>query len=105
MSRAGESLLPVPHDNIRANMMRSIVMEPLASSLALGGALGGDQPFDVIIWLNESFRDGVGAAAENVFEKTKPFDPAAIVSPPYCFARLSASQILQLAGETRATIR
>lgn len=93
--------MPVQHDNIRANMMRSIVMEPLASSLKFAG----EQPFDVIIWLNESFRDGVAAAAEMVFAQTRTLDSAAIICSPYCFARLRASEILQFADETRAVIR
>ncbi len=96
--------MPVLHDNIRANMMRSIVMEPLASSLGLGLTRPGDESFDVIIWLNEAFRDGVDAAAEIVLEKTKHFDPGAVVSLPYCFARLTARVILRFADETRTII-
>ena len=67
--------MPTPNDNIRLTMMRSIVMEPLASFIA-SQADAPHQLFDVIIWLNESFHGGVSAAAEKVFEKTNPFDPA-----------------------------
>jgi len=88
-------------------MMRSIVMEPLASLIAAIATPGepSDRLFDVIVWLNESFHDGVGAAGEKVFEKTNPFDPASAISAQYCFARLAAAQILELAAETRAQIR
>lgn len=85
-------------------MMRSIVMEPLASLIALPDQAPG-QLFDVIIWLNESFHGGIQAAGEKVLEQAKPFDPASTISSQYCFARLSAAQILQLAAETRAQIR
>ncbi len=51
------------HDNIRLTMMRSIVMEPLASQIAAAAAL---DRFHVIIWLNEAYRGGVSGAGESV---------------------------------------
>lgn len=96
--------MPTMHDNIRLTMMRSIVMEPLASLLTAPDQTPG-QLFDVIIWLNESFQGGVNAAAESVHAQIVPFDPASTVLSQYCFARLSAGQILQLAADTRAQIR
>jgi subtilisin family serine protease len=95
--------LPTEHDNIRLTMMRSIVMEPLASLITIAAA--ANQSFDVIVWLNESFRGGIDGAAENVFAQTKPFDPDSTILSQYCFARLTAAQILGLAVETRAQIR
>ncbi len=95
---------PDPRDDIRSNMMRSIVMEPLASEL-VAATLAPEHRFDVIIWLNEAFHGGVAAAADAVFEKTNPFDPAVTVSSQYCFARLNAAQIHELAADTRSQIR
>ena len=91
-------------DNIRLTMMSSIVMEPLASLIFAPGNTP-ELPFDVIIWLNESFRGGIGAAAEIVLTQATSFDPASTCSSQYCFARLTAAQILQLAAETRTHIR
>jgi subtilisin family serine protease len=96
--------LPTPHDNIRQDMMRSIVMEPLASQLTTPER-SPEEPFDVIIWLNESFHGGIAAAADKVRSQIIPFDPASTISSHYCFARLTATQILRLAAETRIRIR
>ncbi len=71
-------------------------MEPLASLLN-----GPDQTFDVIVWLNESFRGGAAAAAAIVHERIQPLDAACIMLPRYCCARLDREQILALAEETR----
>jgi len=90
-------------DSIRLNMMRSIVMEPLASLIASPDVR--NQLFDVIVWLNESFHSGTGAAAEAVRSRIKDLDSSATASSQYCFARLTAAQILQLAAETRTQIR
>ncbi len=95
--------MPDPHDNIRANMMRSIVMEPLASALAISG----DQTFDIItVWLNESFRDEHWRRGGNGIRT----DEGLLTRPPQslrpiALLRLTASEILQLADETRAVIR
>jgi len=85
-------------------MKRTIVMEPLASQLTVPDVTH-DQLFDVIIWLNESFQNGVAAAAETVLARARTFDPASTISSPYCFASLTAAQILRLAGETRSLIQ
>jgi subtilisin family serine protease len=90
--------LPTPRDHIRLNMMRSIVMEPLASQIASPDV--SEQKFDIIIWLNESFEGGLHAATESVRTQI-----AVTGSSQYCFARLTAAQILSLAAETRARIR
>lgn len=79
-------------------------MEPLASMIAAPDRQPG-QTFDVIVWLNESCRDGLAAAASAVRERIAPFDPACSISSQYCFARLTAPQILALAAETRARLR
>ena len=75
-------------------------MEPLASLLT-----ATDQLFDVIIWLNESFHGGVDAAAESVRAQIATFCSASSVSSQYCFARLTAGQVLDLAADTRTRIR
>jgi len=95
--------LSTQRDSIRLNMMRSIVMEPLASLIASPEV--SNQLFDVIIWLNESFESGLSAAIERVHARLTALDPSAIISSQYCFARLTAAQILNLAAETRARIR
>ena len=97
--------MPVPHDNIRLNMMRSTIMEPLASRIAAAKGQSADQAFDVILWLNEAFAQGIAAAAEGVLARVRLFDPSGTVSSHYCFARLTGPQILALAAETRAAIR
>lgn len=95
--------MPTPRDSIRLNMMRSIVMEPLASQVALPGV--ANQPFDIIIWLNEAFEGGLPGTIESIHPRVTALDPSATISSPYCFARLTAAQILSLANETRARIR
>ena len=79
-------------------------MEPLASLLTASGQQP-DQVFDVIIWFNESFHGGMEAAAAIVYAQVAPFDPHATISSQYCFARLPASQISQLAADSRTRIR
>jgi hypothetical protein len=93
--------VPHPNENIRRDMTRSVIMEPLASQLTAAN----DQPQQVILWLNESWTGGLTAAAEKLLEKTKPFDPNVSVSGSYCFATLAPAQIFHLAEETRAQIR
>ena len=95
--------MSIARDHIRLNMMRSIVMEPLASQIAAPEV--PDQSFDVIIWLNESFERGLHAATEAVLSQVAALDPAVTTPSQYCFARLTAAQILSLAAETRALIR
>ncbi len=82
-------------------MTRSVLMEPLASQLKTAG----DQPLNVIISLNESWTGGLPAAAAQILRKVRPQDPKANISPPYCFATLTAAQITDLAEETHQQIR
>ena len=96
--------MPIPFTNFRHSMMRSIVMEPLAS-LVTAPDQPPNQHFDVIVWLNESFRNGIAAAADSVQAQLNALDPGANILAQYCFARLTARQILQLAAETRAQVR
>lgn len=79
-------------------------MEPLASLLT-DPALEPGQPLDVIVWLNEAFQGGIEAAAESIRTRISPLDPHFGLLEQYCFARLNAADILQLASETRARIR
>jgi subtilisin family serine protease len=79
-------------------------MEPLASFCTSENP-APEQTFDVIVWLNEAFHGGVRAAGDRVRTRIAPLDAAFTVSSQYCFARLTAAQILTLAAETRAQIR
>jgi subtilisin family serine protease len=99
--------LPTPDASardLRLDMMRSIAMEPLASLITKGNVTC-DQTFDVIIWLNEAFQGGLPAAVERISAQIAAFDPAGTAISQYCFARLTARQILDLAGDTRALYR
>src|SRR5580698_2930003 len=50
-------------DDLRTNMLRSVVTEPLLSRVQSAGA---NDLFDVILALNETFRGGIAAAQEGV---------------------------------------
>jgi subtilisin family serine protease len=85
-------------DELRRNMMRSIVTEPLLSKVQ--GA-GPDQKFEVIISLNEFFKDGIDAALVYVKQRAEQWQVKYATVSHYCFACLTKAQILALSGETR----
>ncbi|MEP6732597.1 MAG: S8 family serine peptidase, partial [bacterium] len=93
------------HEDIRVNMLRSVIAEPLLS--AVRKAINDDRPtssFDVIISLNEFYKDGMPAAQQLVEERAKTLGVRYALASHYVFACLTAQQILDLAAEARALI-
>jgi hypothetical protein len=85
-------------DELRRNMMRSIVTEPLLSKVQ--GA-GPEQKFEVIISLNELFKGGIDAALVYVRQRADQWQVKYATVSHYCFACLTKAQILALSSETR----
>lgn len=85
-------------DELRRNMMRSIVTEPLFSKVQ--GA-GPEQKFEVIISLNERFKGGIDAALKYVKQRADEWQVKYATVSHYCFACLTKTQILALSSETR----
>jgi len=85
-------------DELRRNMMRSIVTEPLFSKVQ--GA-GPEQRFEVIISLNERFKGGIDAALKYVKQRADEWQVKYATVSHYCFACLTKAQILALSSETR----
>jgi subtilisin family serine protease len=94
--------------DVRLDMMRSIVTEPLLSKIikAVREEHDMERPFEVIISLNETFTGGIEAAMLWVKERAAEWKVTnyATVSH-YVFACLTAQQILELAEEARTLIR
>lgn len=93
-------------DDMRMNMMRSFVTEPLLSRVQ--SAIKEDRPaekFDVIISLNEMFHGGVPAAREEVMKRAREWGVVFRTSSHYVFASLTAEQILRAADEARQLTR
>ncbi len=93
---------PRQRQEIRLDMMRSIITEPLLSEVAK--AVGNKDPakkFDVIISLNESFKGGIAAAMESVKKRADAWEVRYFPLSNYLFACLTAEQILELATEAR----
>jgi serine protease AprX len=87
-----------PRDQLRRDMLRSIITEPLLSKVQADP----DGQFDVIIVLNELFEGGIQAALVQVQTRAKEWGVVTWSSiSNYCFARLSGPQILRLASEAR----
>ena len=89
-------------EELRLNMMRSIVTEPLLSKIQQAGA---EQKFDVIVSLNELFKDGMDAALAHVKGRAEQWHVNFATVSHYCFACLTKAQILELSGETRELAR
>jgi serine protease AprX len=91
-------------ENIKLDMTRSIVTEPLLSrvSEAVNVAHDPGRKFDVIISLNELFVGGVSGAMSWVAKRALEWNVTYFELPPYLFACLTAQQILDLAEEARA---
>ena len=82
---------------LRSNMLRSIVTEPLLSRI-------NERPtgvFDVIIALNELYQGGLAGALEKAQERAREWGIKYTNVSNYLFARLSADQIRTLAVETQ----
>ena len=90
-------------EQIKLDMMRSIVTEPLLSRVtkAIKEDSAPDRTFDVIISLNELFSGGVDGAMKYVKERAIQWKVRYVELIPYLFACLSAQQILELAKEAR----
>ena len=88
-------------DELRASMLRSIVTEPLFTAVQ---AAGTDDKFDVIIALNEFYRDGMAEALHQVEERAKKLGVRYATATHYVFACLTAQQIRDIASEARELI-
>lgn len=78
---------------MRRDMMRSIITEPLLSRMQGRSR----EKFDVIIELNELYRDGLAGALEVVQQQAKRWKVRCSSVSNYVFACLSADRIRQLA--------
>ncbi len=87
---------------IRLDLMRSIVTEPLLSKVSKA-KLEGDpnHKFDVIIALNEFFQSGIERALQWVEKRAQEWGVRSATVSHYVFACISAQQILDLADEAR----
>src|SRR5215472_14992208 len=93
-------------DDMRMNMMRSVVTEPLLSRVQAALTQGrSDERFDVIISLNEMFAGGVRSAGLETWDRALKWEGRPVISTHYVFATLTADQILALAEETRQLMR
>ncbi|MEO8049025.1 MAG: S8 family peptidase [Acidobacteriota bacterium] len=85
-------------DELRRNMMRSIVTEPLLSRIQQAQP---EHKFEVIISLNELFKGGIDAALGFVKQRAEEWGVRYATVSHYCFACLTKTQILALSQETR----
>jgi serine protease AprX len=93
-------------EEMRLDMMRSIITEPLLSQVQEKVAAGRLQDtFDVIIALNELFEGGIAAALTHVVRRAAEWNVRYATVSHYCFACLTVQQILELADEARALFR
>jgi serine protease AprX len=90
-------------EQIKLDMMRSIVTEPLLSQVvkAVNEDNAPDRSFDVIIALNELFSGGVDGAMKYTKQRADEWQVRYVELTPYLFACLTATQILKLAQEAR----
>ena len=98
VGKASEELQKDQRKELRLNMMRSVVTEPLLSQVQ-GNRSG---TFDVIISLNEFFSGGIEAALREVEKRAKAWGVPYHTLSHYCFACLTGEHILALANEARA---
>jgi serine protease AprX len=94
--------------DIRLDMMRSIVTEPLMSKVIKAVREENDmmRPFEVIISLNETFTGGIAGAMHWVTERARQWKVTDYTTVShYVFACLTAEQILELAEEARTLIK
>lgn len=83
---------------LRLGMMRSIITEPLLSMVQKSPKT---KKFEVIIALNELYKDGIDKALELVQKRAEEWKVRYATVSHYCFACLTGEQILQLAEEAR----
>ena len=98
----GSDPIVVKQQEMRRDMMRSVITEPLLTKVLEAGQEGKDPgPFDVIILLNEFYRGGIDAALKRVKQLADEWGVKGYKSMShYCFAQLPAALILKLAGLT-----
>lgn len=82
---------------LRRNMLRSIITEPLLSRIFADP----NGSFDVIISLNELHRGGIAGALEMVKQRAVEWDVPFTTVSGYVFGRISADRIRQLAVESQ----
>ena len=91
---------------IRMDMMRSVITEPLLSLVQASISAGNSEDkFEVIISLNETFREGIASAEAYVRDRAQKWGVKYARSSHYVFACLTASQLLELAEESRKLTR
>lgn len=91
---------PAERNQLRLNMMRSIVTEPLLSKVQKKKR----SKFDVIIALNELYEGGIEEALKLVKQRADEWQVKYATVSHYCFACLTGDRILRLAQETRDAI-
>jgi subtilisin family serine protease len=85
---------------LRLNMMRSVVTEPLLSQVRQDPAA----KFDIIISLNERFKGGIEAALVWVERRAKEWNIPYTTTSHYVFGCVTGQQVLDLADEARKLI-
>jgi serine protease AprX len=91
---------------IHVEMMRSIITEPLLSKVSQAVRdNNAAQTFDVIISLNETYRDGIDGALAWVKKRADEWRVRYSEVSHYVFACLTAQQLLSLAEETRELLK
>ena len=89
-------------EEMRLDMMRSIITEPLLSQVQQKAEAGEmSAKFDVILAINEFFVSGPQRAIEFIEMRAKEWDVKYAKVSHYVFARLSVERILILADEAR----
>jgi serine protease AprX len=89
-------------EEVRFDMMRSIITEPLLSKVQKKAEAGETSAkFDVILAINEFFVSGPERAVEFIAMRAKEWDVKYAKVSHYVFARLSVERILILANEAR----
>jgi len=89
-------------EEVRLDMMRSIITEPLLSQVQKKAEAGEmSAKFDVILAINEFFVSGPQRAIEFIEMRAKEWGVKYAKVSHYCFARLTVEQILFLAVEAR----
>src|SRR3954447_25236233 len=80
-------------DQMRMDMMRSVVTEPLLSKVQANPK----DKFEVIIALNELFEGGIEKALQYIKQRAEEWNVEYNWVSHYCFACLTGEQILALA--------
>ncbi|HEY6340519.1 MAG TPA: S8 family peptidase [Bryobacteraceae bacterium] len=89
-------------EDVRLDMMRSIVTEPLLSRVASAMREDPERQFEVIIALNETFRGGIEGAMHWIKERAKDWNVTGYQTVShYVFATIPARRIMDLAAEAR----